>query len=229
VVIEGEKQIPRIPGAIGVIADSSTFNFAGSTFNIDGHDTNVDGTPGPGPDIFGLSVSNGPDSARAVGEPKSHRITGATAAPSVGVDTDLPDLRVLANWLRKRRGTLQLPGGTYNSVNWGDWDHPAMVYIDGDGDIQGTSTGCGILIVNGDLKLAGTFVWLGLVIVFGDNLTIDTTLGTPMIMGGLLVQSDDDATFDVRGNVDIVYSSQAIGNVETKANVYFYRLVSWYE
>jgi hypothetical protein len=229
VVIEGKKQIPRLPGAIAVKSDSSTFNFSGSTFNIDGHDTNLDLTPGPGPDILGLSVSNGPDSARAVAQPKANRIIGITPAPSVGVDTDLPDLKVLANWLRRRRGTLLFSGGTYNDVNWGTWEDPAIVYIDGDGDIQGISTGYGILIINGDLKLAGTFVWYGLLIIFGDNLTIDTSRGTPLIMGGLLLQSETSATFDIRGNVDIIYSSEAIRNVELKGNVYFYRLVSWYE
>lgn len=225
--VHGENQMPDLPGAIGIRSDSTSFNFAGNTFRIDGKDTNLDGSPGPGPDILGMAVTNAGDSTRCVAEPKSDRIQGVTPAPSIGVSDELPDLATLGEWLR-RRAHYDLPGGTYSSVLWGTPFTPKIVYIDGDADIPGNSFGAGVLVVNGDLKLAGTFFWYGLLIVFGTNITIDTTVGTPEIRGGLLVQSET-TFFDVRGNVDIIYSSQAIQNAHDRLDVNFYRLVAWYE
>lgn len=227
VVIEGENQMPPVPGAVAINSDSTTFSLAGNSFNIDGRDTNVNGTPGPGPDLWGLAVSNAGDSSRCVAQPRSNRILGSTSAPSVGVSTDLPDLEALAQWLR-RRADYDLPTGSYNAVTWGTFASPAIVYIDGNGSIAGNSSGAGILVVNGNLKLAGTFSWQGLVIVFGTNLTVDTTVGTPNIYGALLVQADT-AFLDVKGNVNIIYSSQTIENAQNKLDVHFYRLVSWWE
>jgi hypothetical protein len=227
VVIEGEDKVPQMPGAVAVdAADTSAFNFAGSSFIIDGNDTNRDGTPGTAAPVYGLTTSDVEDSTRCADEPKSFRITGLGDPPSIGLHGEIPSLDTLAMALEPRANNL--PGGKYTSETWGTFESPEITYIHDDVEIAGNTTGAGILLINGDLKLAGTFYWEGLVFIFGENLTIDWTVGTPYILGGLVLQSET-AFFDMRGNVDIIYSSQTIGNVHENLDVVFYELICWYE
>ena len=229
VVLERESQIPAPPAAMGVGGGSVSYDFGGAAFKVDGRDTNPDGTPGPGPDMPGLTVANSSDSAAAVAAlPNPNVIDGAGGTPSIGVSTDIPDLSDLAAWFRDR-ADLDLPGGSYDSATWGTLESPYIVYIEGDITLTGTSTGAGVLIVEGSLTLSGNSSWSGMIIVFGDTVTLAGAIGNPTVHGALLVQAEN-ATLDITGSASLTYSSYAIESVqENLSNSNIYQVVSWWE
>jgi len=229
VVLKRESQIPAPPAAMGFSGDDITYNFGGTSFSVDGHDTNPDGTPGPGPDMPGLTVADSSDSAAAVAAlSDTSQISGAGGSPSIGLSTDIPDLSYLGGWFRNR-ADFDLPGGIYDSFTWGTLESPCIVYIDGDAVLTGTTSGAGVLIVEGNLEFRGECEWLGMVIVFGSTVTLSASVGNPSIYGALLMQADT-ATLDIQGNVSLAYSSYAIESVQQNlSNSNVYQVVSWWE
>ena len=229
VILHQESQIPAPPAAMGTRSESVSYDFSGSSFTVDGRDTNPDGTPGPGPDMPGLSVSNAQDSAAAVATiPDATQITGTGGDPSIGVSNDIPDLSELGGWFRDR-ADLDLPSDTYDSVSWGTLESPSIVYIDGDATITGNSVGAGVLVVSGNLELKGGCEWSGLVIVFGEEIILSGVFGNPSIHGGLLMQADN-ANIALKGNVSITYSSYSIESVQDNLRTAnSYEVVSWWE
>ncbi|MFH1008460.1 MAG: hypothetical protein V1800_13320 [Candidatus Latescibacterota bacterium] len=227
VVVERESQIPSPPAAMGVSGGSVAYDFGGTAFLVDGRDTNPDGTPGPGPDMPGLTVSDSEDSVGAVAAlADPAQIVGAGGSPSIGVSTDIPDLSFLGGWYRSR-ADFDLPGGSYSGVTWGTLESPSIVYIDGDASIAGNSSGAGVLVVEGSLELKGNCEWFGLIVVFGATVTSTEFIGTPSIHGALLTQS---GTIVIRGNVSLTYSSYAIQKVrDNLRNANLYQVVSWWE
>jgi hypothetical protein len=95
------------------------------------------------------------------------------------------------------------------NTEYGTYDDPQILFIDGDADLGGGVSGAGILFVTGKLTWNGTPNWHGLMVALGGNFAIDGggTGGNPgskeqVVSGGSVVVlnlSDDDSTFGTVG------------------------------
>ena len=210
--------IPR-PGSV-YIEPGVVLDLQGNNFLIDGHDTNPDGTPGPGPDQYGISTAEGGtpgDNSAAlvaqVGNNQDDNILGVGADPSIGEVAGGIDVDALySQFVASPNQTI--PAGTYDGVAWGDWASSDMVttYVPGNLRLSGTASGAGVLIVDGDLTVIGEFEFAGIIIVTGDARFTGGGSGTHL-WGTLMTKGSTQV--DVGGSAELIYSSVVLDTLET--------------
>jgi len=211
--------IPPVPSPMGIYSNNLNFNVSGNSFVVDGNDTNPDGSAGTGDALPGISVGGSSAYSNVTGSLSSSQadnITGEGGTPSVAQDTGLT-YSALDSYVQQYVDNYdQLITGTstLNNQVLGTTDDPQITVIDGDISISST-TGAGILVVEngGSLRITGSFTFTGLIILLGDTTFEADIYGNTHIYGSILFGATDPAaTFDLdlRGNVNINYSSQAI-------------------
>ncbi len=76
-----------------------------------------------------------------------------------------------------------LSGG---SIELGTEQNPLIVVAQGDLDLAGNGSGCGLLIVKGELDYSGGFNYEGLILVVGDG-SVNVGGANKSIIGGLFL------------------------------------------
>ena len=208
--------------------------FDGNSFLLDGKDTNPDGSPGPGPDVPAILVSqwydvtpiknevmhNQCDQVLGVGNmdgsnPCSPSVTDLgnwnpnTFNPNTFRSKDLPRLETMVNVL--------IPGGTYAGQRTiGDADNYLITKCTGDLHITGQLYGYGILIVEGDLVVTGEGRWDGLIIVKNHAWMSGGGNGFHLF-GTLLIMNesgpDSENEWCISGQSDGFYSTATVSRV----------------
>jgi hypothetical protein len=213
--------IPRV-GAVFIKPDVA-LDLNGNAFTIDGRDTNPDGTPGDGPDTYGIATSvgspAGSNTTAIVDQIPANRqdqIYGIGGEPSVGESTEDFDLDALFNQLAGRANNNLAPGN-YANQTIGTASDPMITLVSGDIHLSGQGAGQGVLLVDGNMTMSGQFTFVGVVIVRGDVRQTGGGSGVH-VYGSLMVSQSitvvDDPELTVSGQADIIYCSAAIEGVE---------------
>ena len=173
----------------------------------DGQGDNIEGADGP----WGSSPSMRDDTenVRNSGNPDAMNIFDAyflstfIARITAAADVVYPD------------GT-SLSG---SNATLGTEDDPLIVVAEGDLDLAGTGSGCGILIVKGDLDYSGGFDYDGLILVVGEG-SINVGGANKSIIGGLFLARLEEAadgtptfgapSFTLGGNSNFYFRGQSI-------------------
>ena len=190
--------------------------FFSDSILISGIDVNIDGTPGPAPDLPGITVGSSADSTLLATEIAANPewVEGSTA---IEVDTSAlaVNLTELFNYYQSIADTV-LSGGAYSNVNWGTEANPMIVYINGDMYLKGNSVGYGILAINGNFRMAESPTWYGLVMVHGDSTgPQDTRIENTSKIYGAIISDSPDNNLRITDSVVIQYSSEALDMVRT--------------
>ncbi|MEX1139410.1 MAG: hypothetical protein WEB33_01725 [Bacteroidota bacterium] len=228
------KPFPVPTSAVGIRAKPVDFKMQGSA-NIDGRDHTSDGTLTGDPGLPGVAVMTADDSTTVMNNGGSGGITGS---PKVAVDTTTSDpLDYVQEYLNNYdyRYT-QADSPITENITWGSPDDPKIVVCytpDTTVSVKfaGNCEGWGILVVHGDLNLAGTFKWHGLVIAYGDQsqIRVSASVGTPEIYGALIMSGGPNSSFQMKGNVSMNYSSEALEQARWIKKLLAYRIIEWYE
>jgi hypothetical protein len=201
------------------------FKFNGTSFMVSGLDWDPEtGDPVAGnPEMSGISTGGDPQEIRDELAPnQENNVEGTGPEPSIVPATVDVDVEALAAQFRSR-AKLRRPGGTYDDVTWGDYDHYTVVHVQGDLHGTGSGIGGGVLVVDGDFVCSGEWIWYGLVIVMGDISFSGGGSGTHIF--GTLVTAGSGLEV-VGGNADIMYSSAALSRLNADMP---YNVVSWRE
>ena len=194
--------------------DGNAFLFSGLDVNLldhlanpDGEDKPAIGTPGD-PAVLKSQVRSA----------QEDNIEGVNGSLSIETVAEV-DLDALVEAMRSQAGqVLPLSSSITGQDTLGTVASPEITYAKGDLKISGGTSGCGILIVDGDLTIGGAFDFTGLIIA-NQSVTISGGGNVKNITGGLLCLGSVDAavslTFDFNGNLEILYSSEAIDYVRT--------------
>lgn len=228
------KPFPQVNAAVGIRATPVDFKMLGSA-DIDGRDHDPDGTLTGDPGLPGIAVMTPVDSTTVMNNGGSGGITGT---PKVAVDTTTADpIKFVQEYLNNYDYRYTAADSPINSnITWGSVDNPKIVVCytpDTTVSVRfnGNCEGWGILVVHGDLDLAGTFTWHGLVIAYGDQsqIRVSASVGTPKIYGGLIMSGGPGSSFQMKGNVSMNYSSQALEQSRWIKKLLAYRIIEWYE
>jgi hypothetical protein len=231
------KPFPIADAAIGIRAEPAAMNFTGKA-SVDGHNWTADGSAlvGSG-DKPGVTVMNPTDSSSIMASGSSN-ISGTpqvTANPSA---TDpapfVPEYEQSAHYV------FNTPGNVSGNYTFGSTANPVIVVCNtGSADTNfsirftGNIVGWGILAVNGNVKFSGGFTWYGLVIAYGLNNVINfEAMGTPQIVGGVMVAGNEGATLTLKGTGSggkVKYSSAALDQARRIGRLLYYSVVEWYE
>ncbi|MBM4013750.1 MAG: hypothetical protein FJ293_02140 [Planctomycetes bacterium] len=214
--------------AIYVDDAAATFKFSGTAFLISGNDTNIDGSAGPGAAKPGIGTVGDPNGIKSQlktnQKPKVIGLGGPPSVANVG-DIDMPttidSLKALATIV------FNGPDDLY-SGDLGDFDAKVAVITHAKGNLKlnGSSSGCGILIVDGDVDFNGNFDFAGLIYVSG-AVRFNGGGGGKNLRGALFTLgavTGNDVT--INGSVDLRYSSEAITLVNTQLSSGL-TVVSW--
>ncbi|MSP15084.1 MAG: hypothetical protein EXR73_00485 [Myxococcales bacterium] len=204
--------------AIYVDDAASSFKFAGTAFLISGNDTNLDGSAGPNAAKPGIGTVGDPAGIKSqLKANQKPKVIGQGGAPSVATVPDI-DLPATMSSL-KPMATIVFngPDDTYNG-QLGDFvNHvPVITHAKGNLQLNGGTSGCGILIVDGDLTMNGNFDYAGLIYSTG-AIRFNGGGGGKNLRGALFTLgavTGEDIT--INGSVDIRYSSEAITLINTQ-------------
>ncbi len=214
--ILSESTVMPSTTASGSFKSPNVSYFFADSILISGVDTNIDGTPGPAPDLPGITVVSSADSVTLAAEigANSEWVQGSSA---IEVDTSVAavDLNELFDYYQTV-ADMSLTGGSFSDVIWGTQADPVIVYIDGDVHLKGNSVGYGILAISGNLRMSESPTWYGLVIVHGDSVGAQDTRieNTSKIIGAIISDSPDN-NLRITDSVVIQYSSEALDMVQT--------------
>jgi len=226
------KPFPVVNSAVGIRASPVDFKLQGSA-NIDGRDHDSNGGLTGDPGKPGVAVMTAVDSTTVMLNGGSAGISGS---PQVAVDTTTSDpLDYVQEYLNNY--DYRYTGGVItDNLTWGAPDDPKIVVCytpDTTTSVKfaGNCEGWGILVVHGDLNLAGSFKWHGLVIAYGDQsqIRVSASVGTPEIYGGLIMSGGPGSSFQMKGNVSMNYSSEALEQARWIRKLLAYRIIEWYE
>ncbi len=207
---------------------AAAFDFDGASFLLSGIDTNLDDGAGPGVALPGIGTVGDPAAILAQLDPSQlAQVIGIGGCGSVGTVADI-DLAGTMSTLATA-ATLQWNGADeHHSGAIGDLACQVAVvaHASGNLEIDGATTGCGVLLVDGDLRIDADFDYAGLIYVAGavrfhgaGAMRLRGAIYTLGAMAG-----GDDVEID--GAVDLRYSSEAIGLVSTQL-ADRYSIVSW--
>lgn len=228
------KPFPVPTAAVGIRATPVNFKMQGSAV-IDGRDHDPNGALTGNPGLPGVAVMTGTDSTTVMNNGGSTKITGT---PKVAVDTTTSNpLDYVQEYLNNYDYRYTQADSPINSnITWGSQDDPKIVVCytpDTTVSVKfnGNCEGWGILVVHGNLNLAGTFKWHGLVIAYGDEsvIQVSASVGTPQIYGALIMSGGPGSSFEMKGNVSMNYSSQALQQARWIKKLLAYRIMEWYE
>lgn len=230
VLIRKRSVMPPVPSAVFINAPA-TFNFDGNSFLVNGNDTNLNNSQGdcdPLPGVGLIDQGSRSSALWALAQNQRGNITGEGHSPSIAVLNDPPDLEEIVALLSKAAhrtytGNTSVAGSTASS--WGSVSNPQITVVDGSLTISGNGRGAGVLVVKGNVTMTGTFGWDGVVIVMGEVVSIR---GTPDIWGCLMIQADA-VFFEMKGNVGVRYSCEALQGNERLSLLGVPDIVSWWE
>ncbi len=211
--------LPSISSAVMFL--NSSIVFAGSgTPKVSGNEVTMTGAS-TGTTVTGVTVAS-PGPSTSFSTSLSGYVTGsptmATATTSFNFTEMVTSLQNIANLIltSKRYSNYKFGSGTGGVAN--------IAYRNGDVQFSGSCQGAGILLVTGDLTVTGNFVFDGVVIVLGD---IVNSAGTATIRGALL-QGPSGSTFEIKGTLNVIYSSAAIA-LANKASGTYVAFNGWQE
>lgn len=229
------KPFPGVNAAIGIRATPVGFSLAGKA-QVDGRNYDSTGTKliGGG-DMGGVATMNSSDST-AVKNEGGANILGN---PPVKVDTSTIDPLPFLNEYKSNADYVYNKGGVYNSVTWGSWASPAIVYCNAGDDttfnikFTGDVVGYGILVVRGNVQFNGNFSFYGLVVVDGFNTVVQMgAAGTPQVVGGVIIAGNAGASVTLKGTGTtgkVKYSSEALMKAKNIGKLRYYSILEWYE
>lgn len=130
-----------------------------------------------------------------IGElPKPENYTGLGASPSVvNVFGTMGETFSTPTGLKAFVDATAAAPGAYvygddpSSIALGSAANPAVIFVDGDLTLSGTTDGYGILLVTGKLSMSGSFRWHGVIMAIGDGIAEYDGGGTPEIIGTVFV------------------------------------------
>ncbi|HED00201.1 MAG TPA: hypothetical protein ENN18_07445 [Proteobacteria bacterium] len=233
-----KNSLPPIPGSVSLVGESHT-NFNGNSFLVDGRDyqlTDSEGNPtGTATAKNGISVGDTADNdaqknaiISGLSSQQQDNVKGTGSDPSVGTSTELTKDRVseFASLIQGMADYTLTNPSSFSSINTGSVADPKIIYVTATQNVKitGNTTGVGILVIEGsgyDFEFGGNISWKGLVIILGNNVSFTQVGGGGVnnIMGGLIVcekSSDTGKEFDIRGNIKLLYSKQALDLVKDK-------------
>lgn len=221
------------PAAITIIDDGTRSIFSarlcGNAFTITGHDYNINGTAGSQPTVAGIGVfdqgsldaiisalhANGVQNDNIQGTGPNPSVVNVAATSSLtfnGVE-DFADQMLL-------NADTVLTSYNASGASWGTTATPQITYVQGNCSIGGSSSGAGVLIVDGTLTVRGNFTFNGVIVMTGNTGSpFDfSSRGNTNIHGAMIILNPAGAldavetftTFDLRGNINVYYSSQGL-------------------
>jgi len=212
--------------------ENASLNFSGNAFRIKGEDHDLDGNE-TGTLAAGIGVPGSLVGILSqISAKEGANITGLGGTPSVQTVEELDMQSLIEEGARGANVTLTPDSVTKPSEEgeWGTINAPAILYCPGNVKISGGAAGAGILIIDGDLDISGGFEWKGLMIVRG-GVRFTGGGGGKRLLGALVVQSrlEEDASvdLDVKGTIDIQFSSAAVSKV--MASFATYTVLNWRE
>ena len=231
--VEAEIEVFELPPPPSLVFMVGRYNettfpdpfYAGQSWWIGGEDRNLDDTGGPTvgkPGIGSNGVAqpivdalhdNQKDQVSGVG------YDGGTSPPTpsvqqVGTEVNLNEI---AYKLKGMADNIVSPG-TYSSfTGYGSPTDYQITVCDGDLHLSGDIEGYGTLVVTGDFKMSGQGKWVGYIICL--NHARFTGGGTQFHLYGTLMIGNSSgldyvAEFEITGNADLYYSSEAIENTQ---------------
>lgn len=228
------------PAALTIINDEGEtgidVNFSGNAFTVSGHDTNFNGAAGNELSVGGIAVFDDDSALDIINSLNNNGvqdddIAGAASVPSVAnvsstCDIDLQKVNqfvqrmdLCADLRFVRIDDDGYPVIVEEDIELGTDGDPKVTYVEGSLELRGDSSGAGILVVNGDLRLRGDFHFHGLVVVTGTSHFLGADArGNTKIHGAVIIANpaglSGDENLDLRGNVDIWYSSEGLSLAE---------------
>lgn len=236
-VVKLASVLPEVNAALSVFGDSVVFQNSGKSFQIDGRDYKSNGsTLTSNQPVWGLGVQLDKIDTYVtntiVAGKVASNVMGKTSTPSVGTFAS-DSLSVIFNMF-KNLATVTIPPGKYagNGV-LGTLAAPEIVYVPGDLQWNGNTSGAGVLVVDGHLQFSGTVQWQGIVISRASGTYIDFgSSGNPRVIGAALIGNTNAlnlTTVKVNGNPSALYSSEAIATVMQNLNLNKVNILSYYE
>lgn len=217
---------PVVNEAVGLRVPNVQFQMNG-TADIDGHNHSMLGVklPPSAEDKPGVGFLTPGDTADAA--PYAGMIDGTADAVH---DSAIADPGLYAGEYMSAADRTFATGTYGSNMVWGSPAAPWIVFCDGDVKFNGNIDGWGILLVRGSLTLAGTFKFRGLVIAY-DDATIDVqfSVGTPDVIGGLIMSGPSGGKFVMKGASSVVYSREALEMAKYINKLQVYRVLRWYE
>ncbi len=242
-VVFSKTSVPvDVDGALSIYGNSPEAEFNGNP-TVDGKDYDV-------PEDFNCTGS-GCDGSVSVGEATAGIYSTdllslvATGSPTVeGNPAQLVEGEEEGEghysslyWQNMATGLIPTAGLTLggeditNDQTLGTRDNPQITHINGDMRFTGSVDGAGILIVTAKVGFAGSFHYEGLVIILnnhGDDAEVEFDLGgtgTTRVFGAVVAAGPDESEVEMGGNARILYSSQALANVQDSFNSA--KAISW--
>lgn len=207
---------------------AAQFKISGTAFLISGNDTNLNGTAGPNPAKPGIGTIGSPTGIKnQLKANQKPNVVGLGGAPSVATVTDI-DLTATMDSLKSLATIVFSDANNSYSGAIGDFSNKVAAITHSKGNLQlnGNTSGCGILIVDGDVTFNGTFDYAGLIYVAG-SVRFNGGGGGKNLRGALFALgavSGEDVT--INGSVDLRYSSEAISLINTQLSSSL-TVVSW--
>jgi hypothetical protein len=204
------------------------WDFIGTEFLISGNDTNPDGTPGTAVSVAGIGTpgSTVSISAQIHGAQKNLVVGKGPQKPNVrkvsGIDVD----HLMTDWIPYAQFTLEGPSDHYDGTLGERASlQPIVAHAKGDLVLEGTVTGCGVLIVEGDLEVTGELDYAGLVIV-GGNLSFRANGLAQRLYGAVVtISTVVGEDVEVGGDAELYYSAALLADVADDLSPF--TLVSW--
>jgi Tfp pilus assembly protein PilX len=226
-----QANIRRMPnfdgrGALYLASDSVSPAFNGSAFEIDGNDSDLAGQRIAGGEVLpGISTRNDSvtsDVKDALNNNQIDSVQGAGYSTSPHTPSVLTtggpsvtDLNQIISDILSRSGVQTYDSDSFNgNTTLGTLANPQITHLTADSvDLNGSASGCGILIADGNVKINGDLDFTGWIIVRGETeITAQSNddtvvLGNATIIGSLWT---GDLNVRVGGSAIINYSSQAL-------------------
>ncbi|UCE18364.1 MAG: hypothetical protein JSV84_16150 [Gemmatimonadota bacterium] len=242
--VEAEIEVFELPPPPSLVFMIGRYNetvfpdpfFAGQSWWIGGEDRNLDDTGGPTvgkPGIGTNGVAQG--IVDALNDNQKDQVSGIGYDPAASppipsvqhVDTQV-NLREIAYKLKSMADNIVPPGTYATFTGYGSPTDYQITVCDGDLHLSGDIEGYGTLVITGDFKMSGQGKWVGYIICL--NHARFTGGGTQFHLYGTLMIGNSSgldllAEFEITGNADLLYSSEAIE--KTRLAVKTVAIKSW--
>jgi hypothetical protein len=224
---------PNIASATYIADQNSQIGFSGNTFRIAGEDHDLSANQVDGA-VTGIGIPGYAGFLRDQIDAKHYdNITGLGGTPSITEVEEL-DLQDLVEEGARSANVVMDPETVTSPTNddpWGTIDAPAILYSPGNVKISGGAKGSGIMIINGDVEISGSFEFHGIMIVRGEvrftgGGDIQRVLGALVVEEGITT-GDETGSVDMRGNVEVLFSNEAITRVLQSFATY--TILNWRE
>ncbi len=204
--------------ALYVDDPNATFKFSGNAFLISGNDTNINGTPGPNAAKPGIGTVGDPNLIKTqLSSKQKALVIGSGSPPSVATVADVDMSATIATLSVLATKVFNGPDDSYSGA-LGDFTNriPIITHAKGNLKLNGSSSGCGILIVDGDVDFNGSIDFAGVLYVTG-AVRFNGGGGGKNLRGALLTLGAVTGTdVTINGSVDLRYSSEAMTVINTK-------------